>query len=268
MGVSVAAYLAKRPVPMLAVPVRIVRTLLRRRSVPAPWIYLAALAIGTAFGLALDAWRGWAWWLVALVVVASVWLAFLLSGFMGPARGDSLGAELLDAMHPQGAPQRRWNRAARLIRAMPFQIYGLDASWIGLRMLGGYGMQGGKLSRVELTHGDPTNGPWVRIESARPAAGPGNLQDVARQLRHRVERPVKRDWASVSIPVEGERTRFDWLDERSDWAARGFVGDALITLWAHRVPVETISIVRVTDVEPYIEGWRRFEEQERRLHGE
>jgi hypothetical protein len=81
--------------------------------IPAPWIYLAALGLGVALGVALDAWLGWPWWAVTLAVMAAVWLLLLSSAFTGPARGDGLGGELLDVVSPGRASERRARREAR-----------------------------------------------------------------------------------------------------------------------------------------------------------
>jgi predicted MFS family arabinose efflux permease len=58
--------------------------------IPAPWIYMAALGLGVALGVALDAWLGWPWWAVTLAVMAAVWLLLLSSAFTGPARATAL----------------------------------------------------------------------------------------------------------------------------------------------------------------------------------
>jgi hypothetical protein len=250
--------------------------------IPAPWIYLAAAGLGLVLGVILDASLGWPWWAVALGVVAAVWLLFLSSVFMGPARGDRLGGELLDAVNPHGAVERRRKRESQLIRSCPFSLYGLDASWTGPRLIGGLGMRGGRLTGAELTHGEPNRGPWVRIETAPfsrerhfdlkevaadlwfgmeqhppPDLSPGERREWTNR-RFQERRARNTQWAKGSIPVDGQPTEFDVLDEETDWAARGALGDLVVTIHAHHVTIESIRLAVVTNVEPYVEGDQRL----------
>jgi hypothetical protein len=250
--------------------------------IPAPWIYFAAVGLGVAVGVALDAWVGWPWWAGTLAVVAAVWLFFLSSAFTGPDRGDGLGSELLDVVNPGGTLARRARREAQLIRASPFPIYGLDASWSGLRGLGGVGWRGRYLTSVELTHGDPIRGPWVRIETALGQREHHDLHEIETVLWHRMRQPPpevppeiaedwtshgarhrqpKSQWTKASIPVDGELIEFDWLNEKTDWAARVLIGPLVVTVHAHRVPIESVRLAVLTDVEPYVEGSRRFDDR-------
>jgi hypothetical protein len=149
-------------------------------------------------------------------------------------------------------------------------------------MLGGLGMRGRTLTSVELTHGDPLHGPWIRVETA-PAfpRRPFDLQDSATNLWFRMEQhppsnlpPGERQasidrrfqerrarntqWTRVTIPVQGQAGEFDWLDEKTDSAARGVLGDLVLTIHAHHWPSESVRLVILTDVETYLEGDRRF----------
>jgi hypothetical protein len=254
--------------------------------IPAPWIYLAGLSLGIALGVALDSWLGWPWWAVTLAIVAVVWLVFLLSAFTGPARGVGLGDELLDVIRPGRALERRARRQTRLVRGRPFPIYGLDPTWTGARGLGGVGWRGGSLTSVELTHGDPIRGPWVRIETVRKDHLHDDPQEIASILWHRMEQAppdvpdelredwIRRrvqdrrmrntQWTRASIPVDGEPMGFDWLDENSDWAAHTHIGPLVVTIDAHRVPLESVRLAVVTDVEPYLENDVRFPRGDRR----
>jgi len=71
-------------------------------------------------------------------------------------------------------------------------------------------------------------------------------------------------WSKASIPVDGHRIDFDRLEEADDWVARAVVGDLVVTIEGHRFDVESVRLVTVDDVEPYIEGSRRFFQEERR----
>jgi hypothetical protein len=275
------------------IPAEVFRVFLHRRSmIPAPYIYLVALLVGVALGVGLDAWLGWPWWLVALVFLLLVWLAFLSTAFIGPMRGRSLRDEFLDAIDPGGAADRRRREEERFLRSCPFRLYGLDAAWNGLRSLGGHSVGGRMPGSVELAHGDPgSHGPWLRIETALPGAhGPDDLRYEAIELWHRAEQPPtdlpihlkstwrerrseehylrEAHWTKVSVPVDGASVEFDWLEEGSEWVARATIGDVVVTIRGHRFPVETVRLETLTDVERYIEGSRRYHEEQRRLHEE
>jgi hypothetical protein len=259
-------YAIRRATP-LGIPVQLVRTLLGRRSmIPAPWIYLAALGLGVALGVAVDAWLGWPWWVVTLAVVTAVWLLFLASAFTVPDRAVGLGDELLDAIRPGRAAERRARREAQWVRSSPFPLYGLDASWGGRRMLGGVGWRGSVLTSVELTPGDPVRGPWIRVQTAPPfPERSSDLRSVATDLwfgmetdRPPRERRSPESWTRVTIPVQGQSVQFDLLDENSDWGARAILDGLAITILAHRVPIESVRLVVITNVEPYIQGDERF----------
>ena len=87
---SIGLFSVRRRVPFVTPAIEGVRALLHRRSmIPAPWIYLAAAGLGLVLGVTLDVWLGWPWWAVALGVLAAVWLLFVSSAFIGPARRQS-----------------------------------------------------------------------------------------------------------------------------------------------------------------------------------
>lgn len=140
-------------------PLRVIRVLLLARlAIPAPWIYLAAVATGALLGLALDVTIGWPWWARALGWVAGVWLLFLLTAFKGAGRSWELWLSLLDALDPKGASDR-WNRRQeQVFRTAPFPLYGLPRTWRGPRSIGGGAWGGGGRyvtpTELELVHGD------------------------------------------------------------------------------------------------------------------
>ncbi|HEY3209300.1 MAG TPA: hypothetical protein VGL18_05840 [Actinomycetota bacterium] len=264
--------------------------LLHRRSAsPAPYIYLVALITGALLGIGLDAWLGWPWWTVALAFLVLVWLVFLSTAFTGPMRGPSLRDEFLDAIDPGGAPKRREREEARRIRSCPFPFYGLDASWSGSRMLGGHGSHGKEISSVELLHGHPgEEEAWVRIESAPETRAGLRLEQTAWELWNSLERPpadlppdlrgpwIHRrfeqnrtraaHWNKVPLPVDRRSAEFDYLEEQPDWIACGVIGGLVVRIRGHRFPLDHVRLVTIADVEQYIEGSRRFQEEQRLLH--
>lgn len=67
-------------------------------------------------------------------------------------------------------------------------------------------------------------------------------------------------WSQLAIPVDGRLVGFTWLVEGRYWVAQGELDDRTLTLYARDLPVESVQLVRVTDLEPYIAGQRRLEQ--------
>lgn len=72
-------------------------------------------------------------------------------------------------------------------------------------------------------------------------------------------------WSQVTIPVDGRPVGFQWLAEGRHWVAQAELDDRTLgfdtlTLHGRDLPVESVELVRVTDLAPYIEGQRRLQE--------
>jgi hypothetical protein len=278
------AYLA-RPPGWWSVPLRLAGVLRRRRSrVPVPATYLLAAAAGTVLGAVAQVALGWPWWLVAAGVVVAVWLGFLSSAFWGGGGHRSLATEALLVVDPARGLRRVREEMAARFRASPMPLYGLPASWAGPRHLGGYGERrdagGGRpvVTSVSLAHGDPLtgDGPELRVEVRAWPEDPAELRaQLADELRwtlalaaHPGSGPPpsaggqgrEAAWSEVAIPVDGRPVAFSRLAEGRHWAAHGEVEGWTLVLAARDLPVDQVTLVRVTDVEPYVEGTRRLEE--------
>ena len=46
---------------------------------------------------------------------------------------------------------------------------------------------------------------------------------------------------------------FDWLAEGRHWVAHADLNDHTLTLRARDLPLETVELIRVTDLDPYVE---------------
>ena len=75
-------------------------------------------------------------------------------------------------------------------------------------------------------------------------------------------------WSQVTIPVDGRPVGFAWLAEGRHWVAQGELDDRTLTLHARDLPVESVELVGVSDLEPYIEGQRRLEQTWARHYAE
>jgi ribosomal protein L37E len=284
-----------------SVPVELFRILRRRRTrVPVPATYLAALVAGAALGVAAQLVLGWRWWLVAAGLVAAVWLFFFSTAFWGGGGSSrSLATEVLRLVSPARAMARDQREEVERFLAAPFPLYGLPASWPGPRQLGGWAGGGSERQPVttalELGHGDPLaeEGPQLRVEvsverldtgqvpaewsqrqrglaedlwlaAAPPAHDPAEHWERIAALRSRPDAA----WAQVSIPVDGRPVAFAWLAEGRHWVAQGELEDRTLTLHARDLPVESVQLVRATDLEPYLQGQRRLEQAWARHYAE
>jgi hypothetical protein len=280
---SASAYLA-RPSGWWSVPARLAGVVLRRRTiVPAPRIHLLAAAAGLVLGVAARRALGWPWWLVAAGVLAAVELTFLASAFRGGGAGRPLVTELLLVVDPARGMRRERRAIAERFRAAPFPLYGLPASFTGLRSLGGSGSRGARGERpvvtsLSLAHGDPLaeRGPQLVVEvraepeggGAGPAPGPELRSALAEGLSWaggagRQAGPAgDPTWSEVAIPVEGRPVAFELLAMGRHWVAWAELEGRTVLLRARDLAAGEVELVRVDDVEPYVEGTRRLEDEE------
>jgi hypothetical protein len=186
------------------------------------------------------------------------------------------------------AARDRRRMEARFRRA-PFPLYGLPSSWEAGRFLGGAGW-GGVRGRVRthhlsLVHGVliEGEGPILVVETALPEepGGGGPLRILGEDLwRGRANdvpgamELLRRRWvghphvAELSplpsrtkhvISVEARAEAFDVLSQPDRWVARARVKGFDVTLEGVEFPPEGVSLVRITDITPYILGTRLFE---------
>jgi hypothetical protein len=277
-----------------SLPVELFRVVRRRRTmIPVPATYLVAAVAGAALGVAAQLVFGWRWWLLAAGAVAAVWLFFFSTAFWGGGgSGRPLATEVLRVVSPGRAVARDHRQQVEWFRAAPFPLYGLPAAWPGPRHLGGWegGWARGQrpvTTALSLGHGEPPvdQGPQlgveVRVEHLDPeqamtvrdgsrrdlaeelwlAAAP-QAQDPAEQIDRLAAARRRPDpaWSQVMIPVDGRPVGFWWLAEGRHWVARAELDDRTLTLHARDLPVEAVELVRVTDLEPYIQGQRRLEQ--------
>ena len=276
-------------------PIQLVQVLRHHRTmIPVPATYLAATLIGAVVGVAAQLVLGWPWWLVAAAVVAAVWLFFASTAVWG-AGGSSqpLTTDLLRVVRPGQAIERDHRQEAERFRAAPFPLYGLPAAWPGSRHLGGWegswtkGQRRPVTTALSLGHGDPLaeDGPQLRVEVSVERLDTGQVpaewsqrqrglgeelwlaaappaHDVVEHWQQvaAAHRRPNAAWSPVSIPVDGRPVVFQWLAEGRHWVAQGGLEDATLTLRARDLPVESVQLVWVTDLEPYLQGQRRQEE--------
>lgn len=173
----------------------------------------------------------------------------------------------------------------------PMPLYGLPPVWEGKRSIGGtgggrhlrpFGPFGwfhrlGPLEahRMSLHHVDP-DGAELRVASHRDRHG--------RPLRERLESHLYRNlgfdervgqdpsikdldaaadawaerlardevtWRPTRIPVDGVPTEFSALGAASRWVATAHLGEIDLVLEAHRFPLDSVTLARLTDLSAY-----------------
>jgi hypothetical protein len=68
--------------------------------------------------------------------------------------------------------------------------------------------------------------------------------------------------------VDGRPVAFAWLGEGRHWVAQAELEERTLTLRGRDLPVESVELVRIFDLQPYIEGQRRLEEAWARHYAE
>jgi hypothetical protein len=271
-----------------SVPFRLVKTLRRHRTmVPVPATYLAAALAGAVLGVAVQPLLGWPWWLPAAAAVAAVWLLFAATALWGAGPGPSLATDLLRVVRPRRAIERDQRQEVGRFRAAPFPLYGLPPAWPGPRHLGGWEGSWARGRRpattaLSLAHGDPLagRGPQLRVEvrverlttvegERRRALAEGlwlqaapPARDLAGHLGQlaAVRRRPDPAWSLVTIPVDGRPVGFARLAEGRHWVAHAELDGRTLVLHARDLPVGSVELVRVTDLEPYVRGQRLLQQ--------
>ncbi|HEV8649717.1 MAG TPA: hypothetical protein VG276_10005 [Actinomycetes bacterium] len=278
-----------------SVPVQVFRTLRWRRTMtPIPATYLVATVVGAALGVVAQLVLGWPWWLVAAGFVAAVWLFFFSTAFWGGGGSSRpLAGEVLRVVSPGRAMARDHREEVERFRGARFPLHGLPASWSGPRHLGGWegrwseGQRQSVTTTLSLDHGEPLaeEGPQLRVEvRVEPVQAAQALPVRSKRRRGLAEElwweaaPAAHDaaehwdriaavrsrpdpaWSQVTIRVDGQPVAFQWLAEGRHWVARAELDDRALTLHARDLPVGSVELARVTDLEPYIQGTRRLQE--------
>jgi hypothetical protein len=175
-------------------------------------------------------------------------------------------------------------------RAAPLPLFGLPPSVAGPRMIAGsshpsdhagHPSDPGSGLQLELVHGDPTVRPpsllWVATAAASsPSQRLVPLrrllwQDVvadrlaAHGRRWRIgwfkapdEHTVGGSQQLLTIPINGQPHQFALLQEGLVQVARVELPGHVVTVRARRWPIQTIELVQVTDLAPYLDGRRQL----------
>jgi hypothetical protein len=268
---------------------RLIQIYRRRRSIQAePRGYLIALLLGGAFGLAAYWAFDWAWWALPMGLVLLVWLPSLWSVIWAPSPAalSNPTRGLLYVLTPRRAAAKARQEMEDVFRYPPWPLFGLPLSWQGRRFLGGHSESDKTINALQLAHGDPRNpdAPQLRVEVSEREEP---LRFLAENLWHEARRPPEGllpqefavwstkqmiairtrpdpDWGHRTILVDGILVDFHFLGEGHSWLSRGRIGNVVLTLIATNFPVEDAALVKIADVEPYIQGGRDLAKEWRR----
>jgi hypothetical protein len=248
-------------------------------------VWLIPAILGAVLGTVVWLVSGWPWW--PLVGAAVLWAtAFLLPlywpGFR-PTRW-SLLTELLLVFWPRPGTRRMHAEEERRFRRASTPLYGLPAAFCGGRQLAGTGTGGSwrhgfVVRRLSLAHGDlhrRLGGTWLIVETASAHSAPfddarrkrlaerlwnlrlGTCRDLDEMRRVRAEIAARPDstWSKTTLEVDATPVVFESLADGACWAAWAPHDGVVLSLLASRMPVESVALVTITDVEPYIDGSR------------
>ncbi|WP_157361859.1 hypothetical protein [Haloechinothrix halophila] len=232
------------------------RTVRSRRShLPAPWISVAALVLGVALAAVAALLFRWPWWLSGLVLIAPVSLAALLfaaTAFTGGKAAETwsqLTLDVLSSVSQRRARELALRRRVAPFRSAPFPLYGLPPTWPGRRMLGSTSSSADRngpmrTTALELRH---VNGPAVDVEAC-------HVDDDGLTVRLDELGADVDDGGVVTIPVDGQEHEFRYRTSDGGVVAYTHVGDHAILVRCDRSVLDDVELVRITDLQPYIDG--------------
>jgi hypothetical protein len=163
--------------------------------------------------------------------------------------------------------ERNERRAKKAFRQAPFPLYGLPTSWVGLRLVGGWGWSSGiGATSLSLMHRSRPGSDASQIVVAVCRRGDAlNFHKAEIEewvgLRDDFEgEPIREsEWKAVQIPVAGQDFDFEMIrGEDARWGALSSQGDLVIQIEANHFPIEDLSLIEITDVEPYLRGQDDF----------
>lgn len=187
-----------------------------------------------------------------------------------PGQGPSLPAAVRD-----------WHIAA--FRSASLPLYGLDQTWAGTRALGDaqhsrvvddtnqVERESDEYGLVHIGEGSGTGQAWVEVVTSTP--GSPEDQPLGWVLLARVEGDDRSDElgpvlaghlvpgmteGDIRISVDGSVETFRQVRRNADWAARLVSTDHVITVQARNFPADQVTLVRITDLKPYVTGFRRW----------
>ncbi|MGH8897321.1 MAG: hypothetical protein ACRDZ4_09950 [Egibacteraceae bacterium] len=200
-------------------------------------------------------------------------------------------AALVASLYKPPSPEEqaaKWAAGVELVRACPFPLYGLGESWTGWRRLADYpgttrNRTDPKVLSVAFWHEtDPWERPapevlieineepdkysrqfqvgWLAVEITawEREWKHGEEEERGEVIERRTADLLANGvWRPVALPVDGSPQTFDLLDGGLVWVANANIDGNTVVVSGRGVDVGEVDLV-TADLEPYIEGDRRF----------
>ncbi|MGH8886946.1 MAG: hypothetical protein ACRDYX_17615 [Egibacteraceae bacterium] len=200
-------------------------------------------------------------------------------------------AALVASLYKPLSPEEqaaKWAAGVELVRACPFPLYGLGESWTGWRRLADYpettrNRTDPKVLSVAFWHEtDPWERPapevlieiceepdrfsrrfhvgWLAVEITawEREWERGEEEERGEVIERRTADLLANGvWRPVALPVDGSPQTFDLLDGGLVWVANANIDGNTVVVSGRGVDVGEVDLV-TADLEPYIEGDRRF----------
>jgi hypothetical protein len=178
--------------------------------------------------------------------------------------------------------RRHERKMLQAFRNPPMPLLGLPEDWLGIRLIGGWGMSGKAVTQLELAHRPilDIESPELRVEVARGRhAIEDSREGVQFEIAGAIRRQAAKDsgranlpeddeelvpaadlvWGKVTISIEDASVPFEVTRWDRSWAAIGSWEDAVVTLRGTMFPAEDVKLAVIRDVEPYLEGSRQMQ---------
>jgi hypothetical protein len=95
------------------------------------------------------------------------------------------------------------------------------------------------------------------IGSPPEGLGKVRARRLAAEIQRRAPGPDSPAWRPLRLEIDGQPYQFRRLEYGDYWAAGGHVGDAFVSIYAHRFSAVGLRLVRITDPRPYVDGSRQ-----------
>ena len=246
---------------------------------PVPLTYLMAMVLGVGIGVVVDILGPVPWWLVAVLVVAVVWLFFVSTAFWGPYRLRR--ADWLRVTDPSRARTEEYAAIARAVGDGELRPYAL-VGWSGTASLGGWGRGHRGWHTISIRfHDADDERRWAKVETtvgSHPEPSEtrkgvlaenlvGQIPDIpsfrssqeahawhARRRRDYEHRLATLEWQLRQIVVNGAVVGAEVASVDDGVAVSAEHDGVVIQILARNVAVGEIELASVPDLAPYLEN--------------
>jgi len=152
------------------------------------------------------------------------------------------------------SPEQFWARLDEFDEQMRaaahlLPLYGV-ADWTGPVMTGDWEWHNDRLELAELAHGDPLGeGLCIAVATSTDARAPAGLPG---------HEHIDAAASTVGISVGGQPVELTCWRDAHAWSATGRLADHHLRIQARGITPEQVTLIRITDIEPYLAGRRSY----------